>query len=293
MNLTTEQKAKELLESLESHPMAQEIRQKKAAEVLEQRRAWSLEIQVLESEKAEKLYELSGMRAEMEERMRIAKVCLEDAERKVSLAYHEEQAFAHKAGIALQHLRGELHESADPRIDEGIQFFRDEHGRLRSVTPAKYGHSEGLDLVRLEKKVTIGSTYPAIVRRMEHCRQAIQALEDQKMMVEYDPAIFDRLKAGLPALDEYTEFSGSRPTLRNVSDLIRAKIDAALHDPDLPGFMQKIGEMIRRPAPRACAKPATMFEAPERPAKRGPDPEHRAAGMAAHEAANVKFQRCC
>lgn len=295
MRKTDEQTARELLRELENSPLVQEIKSLKAQEAQAQRTEWADQIEALEAEKSETLPDLQEKHKEALEVVKSAQDALREAERNASLAYHDEWRLANRIDSQIKFLKGELLANYDPAIDEAIEFFREEHERVRKVSATTYGAAEEVNLISLEQQYSRETNYPAICARLAYCRESIKLLEECKLVPEYDPELFVRLKADLPSLDDLTEYRAERPVLRDIPDMARAKIDAIIHDADFPFFIKKVNDFLKRPtkvaAPKVKAKRADLlFDLPSKPAAKRIDPKKQKA-LEAHRQAEADYSK--
>ncbi len=263
-NVTTE------MELLKSHPLWAELKAKKAEEVQAQREAWAAEIVALEAEKSETLPVLQAKHKTALEAVKNAQAALRESERAAALAYSEQWSASHRIDSQIGFFQNQLLENFNPEIKAAIEYFRTEHDRLMTVSPTTYGEDLGLDVVNLERKFSRESNHPAITERLAYCREAVRLLESVKLEPGYSPELFERLKADLPSLENLTKYDGKRPTLRDVPDMVKAKIDCIIHDADFPGFMKRVDDYLKQPIKRAAA-PAPQPKAQAVAAKKQDD----------------------
>ena len=119
-----------------------------------------------------------------------------------------------KAGIAakIQHEQAFLYETSDSKIDEAIQFFRDKLDWLRR--PGRISSERGGILERniFSEKITsqVESNRDAVLDAMRYCQDAIQALEQSKLLPEIDIQRIEEMKSGIPGIDDFASIETSR-----------------------------------------------------------------------------------
>lgn len=122
-----------------------------------------------------------------------------------------------KAGLESQIRleRNFLYDSYGSEIDETIEFFNERLDFLRSpgrISQGSIGSEQ--NLVSWTKQVLRESNLHAVLKALEYCQDAIRELEKMKLRPERDLQKIEKLKAGVPGIDEYQKFTGEKPMER-------------------------------------------------------------------------------
>jgi len=209
------EKLTELLSQAEGHPIIQKIKAEARAEILKKRQDASGKIETLKKQRDEILPKLQADLAKKEENYRQAKAAADAAANEFNKVkaglFTESHKFAH--GIDQQ--SNVLYETADPLIDETIQFFRDKIDDLRK--PGRISRIAGgseRNVHTMEKKVKVESNINAINRALSYCRDSILALELLKLspMINTELSeLIEKLKSGIPRIDVFEETTKTIP----------------------------------------------------------------------------------
>jgi hypothetical protein len=260
------EKAEKLLAELDAHPATTKYREDKAAEILATRLETAGRIAALRNEESAVLPKLKADLEEKEAVHAAAKSVLEGAAVKVQVAALALRQARVTFGTAIGNCEASLFESADPEIDAAILFFRDKLDFLR--TPGRISRN-AVGAVRnifTEKKtVKEENNVPAINSAMNYCRAAITALEQMKLLPAMDTEKIAALKAGIPKIDVYTEYTGEKPLPRDPpTEIEKIRMDDAAGTSDY--LLKKLHEKIdkwnigasagKRDIPGPAPKPA-------------------------------------
>jgi hypothetical protein len=201
----------ELLKKADNHPIVQKIIEEEAAKILEKRKETAAKIQNLEKESNEVMPRLQADLTAKKEQFKKAKETYDAAttefnKAKATLSSHS-FTFSHQNGL----LKDILLETADPKIDEAIQFFNDKLKFLRDPSRI-HSHALGAEknFFSMKKKVKAESNYDAVISAMRYCQESIKALEAMRLIPKLDPEKIEALKNGIPNIDIYTESVGEK-----------------------------------------------------------------------------------
>jgi len=240
MKKAENEKAEKLLAELNDHPLTKKLREDKAAETLATRREVAGKIEVLRNEESAVLPKLQADLQEKEAVHAAAKTVLEGAAAKVQAAALALRLARLTFGTTIGSCEASLYESADPAIDTAILFFKDKLDWLR--TPGRISRN-AVGAVRnifTEKKtVKEESNVPAINSAMTYCLAAITELENMKLAPAVDAERIAGLKAGIPKIDVYMEYTGEKP-LPRVNTVSRT-------DWSIGRLKEKFEELMGRP----------------------------------------------
>ena len=215
MKKAENEKAEKLLAELNDHPLTKKLREDKAAETLATRREVAGKIEVLRNEESAVLPKLQADLQEKEAVYAAAKTVLEGAAVKFQAATLALRQARLTFDTTILNCEASLLESADPAIDEAITFFRYKLDFLR--TPGRISRNAiGAERNIFTEKKTVKqeSNVPAINSAMAYCRAAITELENMKLAPAVDAERIAGLKAGIPKIDVYTEYTGEKPLPR-------------------------------------------------------------------------------
>jgi len=203
--------AKKTLDMLQAHPMTKALQAEKVAKVLKERQATAGRIEALKQDEDIILPGLQDSVTALQEELQA-----HDQARKViqgklsqaaaSLMVEKQRISLEKAGA-----ERELIESADPKIDEAIQFFRDEFEALRRKSVHKDQRLGKVNAFTLRREITVYSNYRALNAGLGYCRTAINELESMKMMPSADLGRIEALKEGIPDINQMTEITSDKP----------------------------------------------------------------------------------
>ena len=205
-----ETQIQERLDELDSHPLVAKIRAEKESERLAQRRKLAEELaQVAEAitagwpEEQAEAAALQTERRDLEEAARALGLKINSLTIKIQNA---RQALVRRRGL----LQGELMDTAVPEIEEAIDFFLEKSDYLRrderiDTSPG----ASARNLAGWTKTVSSRSNYEAVCSALAYCRRAIEKLQYWKLLA--DCPDIEALKAGIPDIQTFTEYSGERP----------------------------------------------------------------------------------
>ncbi len=201
----------EFVRKFEKTPFFKQFRQEEQEETLKTRQAAADKIAALEAERSELLPRLQAALARKEKVLKQAQNALEKATVDYNRAKSEKWGRSHQFDYQIGQQRALMIETADPAIDGAIEFFQQKLSWLRR--PFRISHrAEGsvLDLVTLGRKTNGSSNLPAINEAIKYCQDAIKKLELMKLEPVFDAGAIEKLKAGIPAIDVFSEISGER-----------------------------------------------------------------------------------
>ena len=206
------EKLTELLKGAEDHPLIKQLFAAQAAALLATRTTAADQIKAIEKERDEALPKLQTDIEKKEAIFLKAKATFEEAGRSFQSARAALSTENNNFSYSISHLEQSLIESADPQIDDAIQFFRDKLEWLRS--PGKIEtHRLGAERDIYTETVAILSenNIQAINDAMQFCRDAIQALELMKLEPAFDLQKIEALKKAIPDINIFTESKGEKP----------------------------------------------------------------------------------
>ena len=215
MKKAENEKAEKLLAELNEHPLTKKLRDDKAAETLATRREVAGRIEVLRNDECAVLPKLQADLQEKEAVYAAAKTVLEGAAVKFQAATLALRQARLTFDTAIRTCEAALLQNYDPMIDESLLFFRDKLDFLR--TPGRISRNAiGAERNIFTEKKTVKqeSNVPAINSAMAYCRAAITELENMKLAPAVDAEKIAALKAGVPKIDVYTEYTGEKPLPR-------------------------------------------------------------------------------
>jgi hypothetical protein len=217
-----EAKLAKLLKKIETHPLTTKIRQDEAAGTLTQRQQAAGKIEALRKEQSETGARLQSISAEKEAEFLKAKAAMEAA----GAAFNQARAALRAENTDFDReisIQSEiLIESADPAIDEAIDFFRVKLDELRK--PGRIdsrGRTAERNIFSMTKKISVESNKDEILGALDYCMAAIKALEVMKLEPELNVQGIEKMKAEIPSIDNYSEFTSVKPLPKVCAELPR------------------------------------------------------------------------
>ncbi len=203
-------KFEELRKTIEKHPLTQQILAERAAETLEKRQAAAGTIEALKRKRDQVIPKLRADLAGKEEEFKKAKVTFEVAGIEFQTArvalFGESQSFDN----SISRQEEILIETADPLIDEAIQFFRDRHEALLRKNPEITTHKGERNIFQITRNLIIISNAPAIKNALRYSLACIKELMIMKLTPIPDTGQIEVLKRGIPDINETIESMGER-----------------------------------------------------------------------------------
>ena len=214
-----EDKLEEILKSFDDHPFMKKLAEDRTAAALTTRRAAGEAIEKLRKEWAEVIPRLQADLAAEEAKYLKAKAALTadlgELQKKKAALSSKRNSF--DTDIKLQEQI--LYETADPRIDEEIQFFRDKLDWLRKPGRInRIGRHAERNIFTLTKTIKEENNDDAVRGALQYCIEAIKELERIKLSPAVDVEKIERMKAGVPNIDVYQEVTGEKPFPRIDTD---------------------------------------------------------------------------
>jgi hypothetical protein len=281
MKKAENEKAEKLLAELNEHPLTKKLREDKAAETLATRREVAGKIAALRNEESAVLPKLQADLQEKEAVHAAAKTVLAGAAAKVQAATLALRQARLTFETTIGNCEASLFESADPAIDEAITFFRDKLDFLR--TPGRISRNavgSERNIFTEKKTVKEESNVAAIKSAMAYCQAAITELENMKLAPAMDAERIAGLKAGIPKIDVYTEYTGEKPMEKVPPRIIPRFGDAGSDEYEqtlIDRLIKKANDFLSKPAIPKPATPASAKRAEpwkrEAPAVPGPPPK--------------------
>ena len=209
------ERLEELRKTIEKSPLTQQIIAEEAAAILAKRTEAAGKIKALKKEQNEVIPKLSSALAGAETKFKKAKAALEAASDEFKTAKVAELSKNQSFDSAISRQAQILIETADPALDEAITFFNKKLDYLRS--PGRIDRIAGgaeKNLVTWKKTVTAETNRDAVLSAMAYCQSAGKELEAMKLSPALDVEKIEKMKAGVPAIDVYTESTGEKPLPR-------------------------------------------------------------------------------
>lgn len=194
------------------HPLTQAIMNERAAEVLKTRQAAAEQIEAIKTEQAEVIPKLHADLDAKEAKFLKAKASFEEAARSFQAAKAALSAENSNYSNSISRQEQVLTESADPAIDDAIQFFRAKLDWLRS--PGRIVHNaigSETDIITEKTTTRSESNIHAIHDALDFCRAAIRALELMKLEPAFFSEKIEAMKKAIPDINVFTESTGERP----------------------------------------------------------------------------------
>lgn len=201
-----------LTSELEKSPAFRKMREEQAVETLAKREKAGEKIKALEKEQAEVVPKLQKDLAAKEDKFHKTKALMDAASDEAKIAKVAVMSQSQSFEKAISKQAEILIETADPALDAAIIFFNKKLSYLRS--PGRIDHVAGgaeRNIFTDTKKVKAESNVDAVKLALEYCRAAITELEKMKLWPVLDVEKIERMKAGVPSIDVYTEVTGKKP----------------------------------------------------------------------------------
>lgn len=206
------ERLEELRKTIEASPLTQQIIAEKAAAIPATRQEATGKIEALQKERDTVIPKLQAdMEKEEAKYLKtndVLNASTEEWRTARATLSSESQSF----DSAISRQEQILIESADPLIDETIQFFRDKLDYLRS--PGRISRIAGeseKNIITETKTVKEETNENVINSALQYCLAAIKELERMKLTPALDMEKIERMKAGIPSIDVYTEYQGEKP----------------------------------------------------------------------------------
>ena len=239
-----------VIEKIQQSDFYRGLIEQEKAELVEKRKAAAEALATIDGETEKKIRgiiktisEAEKVAAEAEKAHQEARARVDAlrAERAGAGAGAERQKRAHHAF---------LFDTADNRIDQAVQWFRDRFDELRRGTAIQQRHRGKFDLLHLTREISTVSNHQARVAALAYCRSAIETLQGMKLQAEVDQEALQALAKGLPNPEmAFTETTGRKPE-KDISDVpywARFKSDD-LHELEMDHLMKKADSLKRKRA---------------------------------------------
>jgi hypothetical protein len=201
-----------LIAEIETNPMVLVARAEKAAANKAKRADAAGKIKAAERERAAVIPELQADIETKEGLYLKAKAAVDDATNQWRTAKATLTSQNHQFEMTINRATDILIDTADPAIDEAIQFFRDKLDWLRA--PGRISHAavgSGRNLFTMTKTTRSESNVASIHAAMQYCQTAIKELLEMKLTPAVDLKQIERLKAKIPDTGKYIETTGEHP----------------------------------------------------------------------------------
>jgi hypothetical protein len=144
-----------------------------------------------------------------------------------------------------------LTNSADPQIDEGINFFMEKLEWLRSPGRISHNMTGGEKNIYTETVTfTQETNIPAINEALGYCRAAIKELERMKLEPALDLQKIEAMKKAIPSIDIYSEATGEKPIENSKGRSFASYFKSAdQHDFEVGKLLEKASKLLS-PAPK-------------------------------------------
>lgn len=204
------ERMEQLRDEIEKHPMTARIREEETAKNLVKRKAAREQIDRLQTELEglptfdQATNELTAESKICEERI---KVLQEEINRKIMMLRRQ------KLDIEGEMRQAEiiLLESADPAIDQGIQFFRDKIENLRKPGRiSSRGMTVDVNLFTDIKTLTTEINRNAVLATICYCQGSVEKLQGMKLRPEFHIEEIEELKSKIPSIEIFEQVSGKK-----------------------------------------------------------------------------------
>jgi multidrug efflux pump subunit AcrA (membrane-fusion protein) len=205
------EKLEELRKTIESSPLTTQIIAEKAAANMAIRREAAMKIDALMKERETAIPKLQADLEAKERKYQTAKTALDIAADEYN---HARQGLSSESNAFDSQIRNHeaiLVETADPALDEAMQFFNDKLSFLRSpgrISRTVIGAER--NIFTWTKETHVESNLPAVRDALAFCQAAIRELERLKLSPEVDLEMIERMKAAIPDIDVYSEIDGEK-----------------------------------------------------------------------------------
>ena len=233
-----------LAAEIERNPLTKKFRQEEAIKTLAMRQEAAAKLKTLRREQSEVIPKLREAVEDREIAYLNLKTTLDAAGGELQRARAELSSENNNFDSAIGTLEADLIESADLRIEEGIEFFRAKLHWLRlpgRISRTACGSER--NIFTMEKTVTEESNVQAINDAMKYCQVTIKELEKMKLSPTLNPEWIEELKGVVPRIDIFIETTGTKPIPGsrgiNPRDLLKS-------DGQLSWEMRKINEKFQK-----------------------------------------------
>ncbi|MBA4417242.1 MAG: hypothetical protein C0392_04935 [Syntrophus sp. (in: bacteria)] len=205
------EKIKELLKEAQDHPLMKQIIAEKEAAILATRTEAAKKIESAKKEREEVIPKLQADLEAKEAKYKSAKEVLDGAGGEFQKARAALSGESYQFDIAIRQHEAVLYETADPRIDKAITFFRDRFEGLRVKDINAQQRTGETNLYAETKEIFTYSNVAAIKNALACCRAAIDELEQMKLTPDMNAERIEALQKGIPDADELTKYTGGKP----------------------------------------------------------------------------------
>ena len=242
-----EEKLAELLTTAEGHPMMKAILAEKAAAILATRTGAAGKIEALKKEREEVIPKLIEDLDAKELKYKEAKAALDIAVGEYRTARVAVSSRSQSFDYAISRQEVILFETVDPAIDAALQHFRDKLDWLRDPSRISRVARGSVNNIYTEKTTLYSeSNVDAINAAMRYCQAAIKELENMKLAPAVDRERIEELKAALPRIDVYTEYTGTKPYGFTVVNPLHLLPSASQIDWEIGKLKEKIKKVMGR-----------------------------------------------
>ena len=247
-----EEKLEGLIREAEASPAIISVRAQQKAELLALRQETAGRIEALRNEQAATVPKLRDALATAQADHAKAKAALEglaDGCRIATLALMSESQFF---DTTIRTAEASLIGTADPLIDETVQFFLGKLDWLRS--PGRISRNAAgseRNLFTWVKTVREESNVDAIRVAVRYCQDAVAELEGMKLCPALSAGRIAELKNGLPLIDEYQERQATIPLAKGPMPMPRAAQEAedAHQKTVIDRLIAKANVLLSKPSP--------------------------------------------
>jgi len=215
-----EQRLESLLKEAESSPAIQAVRAQRAAEILAKRQEAAGKIAALRNEATVIIPKRQSEIEALEGEYRAAKKALDELGSKCQELTLELRRDRLVSDYTIQAAESVLIETADPRIDETIQFFTEKLDTLRTpgrISINRLGAERNIFTEKVRTRVE--SNHDAVIAALRYCMDAVLELQQMRIDPVLDVEKIERMKAGIPDINTYSEIKGERPFPKTAADV--------------------------------------------------------------------------
>ena len=191
----------------------QAMRAEESARLLKEREAAAAELGELEAEQGEKAQEWQGTMVEAEGLVAESKASYERELAALGMLQRERYQSGFAFNAKINEKANFLRSTANPQIDEAIQFFIEKLEWLRSTGRLSTQRTGGVkrNLFSKTQASHVESNLQGVNDALKYCQEAMKTLEVSKLLPAVDETKIESLKEGVPSIENYTSHEAERP----------------------------------------------------------------------------------
>ena len=240
------EKIEKLTDEFENTPLLKKLREEQAAETLQKRQKAASIIEAMEEERDKIIPQLQEDHLKKEAKFNEAKALMETASGEFQGATYALARGRQKFEYSIGREKVILLETAPEEIEEAIQFFQEKLSFLRSPGRISFtAIGSERNILNMKKTVKGESNAGAVRSALSYCQATIKELENMKLSPALDIKKIEKMKAGIPDINIYTESTGEKPLERAPDQLPGRKSDSQM-DWELGKLNEKIKKVLKR-----------------------------------------------